>query len=160
MVLTDWALQILAWLACQTSSHMRISTTWMCVFTRAYGHLIYNLEADVDVNSRSSSLALWLVCLFWLWDVRCLKVLHINGSNALLSKHQRQSPDDSQTLPRHEPRVWLALVKLKHLSKSSLIQVYLQSLHSQLRLWLHQQLLILRSVLCRVTDTCSHHPCA
>jgi len=35
MVLTDWTLQILTWLACQTSSPMRISTTtWMCVFTQ------------------------------------------------------------------------------------------------------------------------------
>jgi len=63
----------------------------------------------------------------------------------------------SKMLPRHQLRVRLALRKLRHLLKSQLIPVHLQLLRPRLRLELHQQLLIRRPVLRRITDTCSHY---
>jgi len=44
---------------------------------------------------------LMLIICPWLWDVRSFKVLHIGGSDALLSKHQHDSqpPSNATTTP-------------------------------------------------------------
>ena len=81
------------------------------------------------------SLALWLVCLSWVWDARCLRsAAHKRIKCAYFFKHQCETddfwltqdvsmtPNASSTGPRE--------VKLKHLPKSSLIlQSVRQSLH-------------------------------
>ena len=81
------------------------------------------------------SLALWLVCLSWVWDARCLRsAAHKRIKCAYFFKYQCETddfwltqdvsmtPNASSTGPRE--------VKLKHLPKSSLIlQSVWQSLH-------------------------------
>jgi len=87
----------------------QINHVWLFLINALRWELMYDLEADVNVNSRSFSLAFWQVCLSWLWDMRCLRVLHISRSNALLSKHQREltnsfrPPQDVIIVPNVSP---------------------------------------------------------
>jgi len=123
---------------------------------RAYGHLI--AWSALPNQSR-----LWAPrkCCIQSWSQWCGHSLTVStwkcGPNALFCRHQRESSDGSQplqdvtTTPTADP-------ELEHLPNSPLIPVGLQPLHGRLQLWLYRELLILRSVLRRVTTTCRHHP--
>jgi len=103
----------------------------------------FGTEAKLMSWTHLLALALWPVCLL-LRDVRCLRMLHLSGSNAAshivdltryfpnvnvehrwrsLCLSLRMVPNFcdhnlSKTLPQHQLRVRLALRKLRHLLKS------------------------------------------